>query len=63
MGIAPRERSAAGRVGVVAAADADLLVVARDGERRAGPKSLGPRTRFVVDHAPCRVLLVWRAPR
>jgi nucleotide-binding universal stress UspA family protein len=47
---------------VAAAAEADVLVVARDGERRAGPKSLGPRTRFVVDHAPCRVLLVWRAP-
>jgi nucleotide-binding universal stress UspA family protein len=40
-------------------ADADLLVLARDGEHRAGPKSLGPRTRFVVDHARCRVLLVW----
>ena len=47
---------------VAAAAGADLLVVARDGERRPGPKSLGPRSRFIVDHAPCRVLLVWRAP-
>ncbi len=47
---------------VDAAAGADLLVVARDGERRPGPKSLGPRSRFIVDHAPCRVLLVWRAP-
>lgn len=46
---------------VVAAADgADLLVVARDGDRRRlGPKSLGHHTRFVVDHAPCAVLLVW----
>lgn len=46
---------------VVAAADgADLLVVARDGDRRRlGPKSLGPHSRFVVDHAPCPVLLVW----
>lgn len=46
---------------VVAAADgADLLVAARDGDRsRLGPKSLGPATRFVVDHAPCAVLLVW----
>jgi nucleotide-binding universal stress UspA family protein len=46
---------------VVAAADgADLLVVARDGDRsRLGPRSLGPATRFVVDHAPCPVLLVW----
>jgi len=46
---------------VVAAADgADLLVVARDGDRRRlGPKSLDRHTRFVVDHAPCPVLLVW----
>jgi nucleotide-binding universal stress UspA family protein len=44
---------------VEAAAEADLLILARDGERRPGPKSLGPRSRFVVDHAPCRVLLVW----
>jgi nucleotide-binding universal stress UspA family protein len=47
---------------VTAAADAgaDLLVVARDGERhRLGPHSLGPATRFVVDHSPCAVLLVW----
>ena len=46
---------------VVAAADgADLLIVARDGDRsRLGPKSLGPAARFVVDHAPCPVLLVW----
>jgi nucleotide-binding universal stress UspA family protein len=46
---------------VVAAADgADLLIVARDGDRsRLGPKSLRPATRFVIDHAPCPVLLVW----
>jgi nucleotide-binding universal stress UspA family protein len=46
---------------VVAAAEGmDLLVVARDGDRsRLGPRSLGPATRFVVDHAPCPVLLVW----
>jgi nucleotide-binding universal stress UspA family protein len=42
-----------------ACADADLLVLARDGEPRLGPKSLGPQTRFVVDHVPCQVLLVW----
>jgi nucleotide-binding universal stress UspA family protein len=42
------------------AAGADLLVAARDGDRcRLGPRSLGPATRFVVDHAPCQVLLVW----
>jgi nucleotide-binding universal stress UspA family protein len=46
---------------VVDAADsADLLVLARDGDRsRLGPHSLGPQARFVVDHAPCQVLLVW----
>lgn len=50
---------------VQAAQDAELLVLARDGDRsRLGPHSLGPQTRFVVDHAPCPVLLVWpeRAP-
>src|SRR6266540_2944091 len=42
------------------AANTDLLVAARDGDRsRLGPRSLGPATRFVVDHAPCQVLLVW----
>jgi nucleotide-binding universal stress UspA family protein len=38
---------------------ADLLVLARDGEPRLEPKSVNPRTRFVLDHAPCQVLLVW----
>jgi hypothetical protein len=37
-----------------------VLVLARDGDReRLGPRSLGPATRFVIDHAPCRVLLIW----
>ncbi|HEY0119293.1 MAG TPA: universal stress protein [Cellulomonas sp.] len=45
---------------VAAAASCDLLVVARDGDlSRLGPHSLAPATRFVVDHAPCAVLLVW----
>ncbi|WP_406179785.1 universal stress protein [Streptomyces sp. NBC_01006] len=45
---------------VAAAADADLLVLARDGDRtHLGPRSLGPASRFIVDHAPCPVLLVW----
>jgi nucleotide-binding universal stress UspA family protein len=45
---------------VAACAEADLLVLARDGDHsRLGPASLAPPTRFVVDHAPCRVLLVW----
>lgn len=48
------------RLVVEAAQGADLVVVARDGDRsRLGPASLGPATRFVVDHAPCPVLLVW----
>ncbi len=42
------------------AENVDLLVLARDGDHsRLGPHSLGPATRFVVDHAPCAVLLVW----
>ena len=45
---------------VTAAAGADLLIVARDGDQsRLGPKSLGKETRFIVDHAPCPVLLIW----
>jgi nucleotide-binding universal stress UspA family protein len=46
---------------VLAAAEhMDLLILARDGEHeRLGPRSLGPAARFVVDHAPCRVLLIW----
>ncbi|MFZ0090697.1 MAG: hypothetical protein WAL63_14380, partial [Solirubrobacteraceae bacterium] len=38
---------------------ADILILARDGELRRGPKSLGPWTRFVTDHAGCQVDLVW----
>lgn len=46
---------------VIAAAEGmDLLILARDGDRsHLGPRSLGPVARFVVDHAPCSVLLVW----
>ena len=46
---------------VVAAAEhADLLVLSRDGDgSRLGPRSLGPAGRFIVDHAPCAVLLTW----
>lgn len=47
---------------VAACAGADLLILARDGELRLGPKSLGKHSRFVVDHAPCQVLLVWPEP-
>jgi nucleotide-binding universal stress UspA family protein len=48
------------RVITEAAADADHLVMARDGDRsRLGPPSLGDHSRFVIDHAPCTVELVW----
>lgn len=49
---------------VVAATEgAELLILARDGDRtHLGPRSLGPASRFVVDHAPCPVLLVWPEP-
>ncbi|MGW3955582.1 universal stress protein [Streptomyces sp. NPDC004752] len=48
---------------VTAAEGADLLICARDGDRtHLGPHSLGPVGRFVVDHAPCPVLLVWPEP-
>ena len=43
---------------IAAREGADLLVLARDGGPHPGPKSLSPRTRFVVDHATCAVLLV-----
>ncbi len=47
-------------IATAAEVGADLLVVARDGDRsHLGPHSLGHATRFVVDHAPCSVLLVW----
>ena len=42
----------------LAARDASLLILAREGGA-AGPKSLGKAARFVVDHATCPVLLVW----
>jgi nucleotide-binding universal stress UspA family protein len=49
---------------VIAAAEgAELLILARDGDRtHLGPRSLGPASRFVVDHAPCPVLLIWPEP-
>jgi nucleotide-binding universal stress UspA family protein len=63
LGRPARREARRGRVEreVVAAAEGmDVLVLARDGDReRLGPRSLGPAARFVVDHAPCRVLLVW----
>jgi nucleotide-binding universal stress UspA family protein len=41
-----------------AAAEVDLLVLARD-SRHPGPHSIGHAARFVVDHAPCDVMVVW----
>ena len=42
-----------------ASAGADVLVLARDGEPRREPKSVGRFQRFVIDHAGCAVLVVW----
>ncbi|MCW2947664.1 MAG: uncharacterized protein JWR24_4381 [Actinoallomurus sp.] len=54
------ERGVAEHEVVMAAGGADLLVCVRDGvPGLPGPDSLGPVARFVVDHAPCGVLLVW----
>ncbi|MGW8765168.1 universal stress protein [Streptomyces sp. NPDC055815] len=57
----PVERTGRVEREVVAAAEgSELLILARDGDRsHLGPHSLGPAARFVVDHAPCPVLLVW----
>jgi nucleotide-binding universal stress UspA family protein len=45
---------------ITAAETMDLLVFARDKDRtHPGPRSLGPAARYVVDRAPCAVLLVW----
>jgi nucleotide-binding universal stress UspA family protein len=45
---------------VAAAEGAELLILARDGDRtHLGPRSLGPASRFIVDHVPCPVLLIW----
>jgi nucleotide-binding universal stress UspA family protein len=58
---AVRQVAARGRpedVVIEAARDADVLVVVRD-TRDLGPRSISHATRFVVDHAPCRLLLAW----
>ena len=45
---------------VAAASTADLLVLARDHDHgHRGPRSIGPTARYVIDHAPCAVLLIW----
>lgn len=61
LGREARRVAATGRPEAVvmdAAREADLLIVARD-TRRPGPKSIAHPTRFVVDHAPCALLLLW----
>jgi nucleotide-binding universal stress UspA family protein len=55
---APHDHERVETVVVDACRDADVLVCSRDGDR-PGPHSLAPPTRFVVDHAPCDVVLVW----
>jgi nucleotide-binding universal stress UspA family protein len=61
LGRPARRASLRGRVEhevVAAATGMDVLVLARDGARgQTGPRSLGHAARFVVDHAPCAVLL------
>lgn len=48
------------RAAVSAAEGADLLVMSRDGDfSRLGPRSIGHTSRFIIDHVPCRLLLVW----
>lgn len=54
------------RVITAAAAAADLLILARDGDRsRLGPASLGRHARFIIDHTPCTVEIIWpgQSPR
>jgi hypothetical protein len=41
-----------------AAAEVEMLVVVRD-NRHPGPHSISHAARFVVDHAPCDVVLAW----
>lgn len=48
------------RAAVAAAEGADLLIMSRDGDfSRLGPHSIGHTSRFIIDHVPCRLLLVW----
>jgi nucleotide-binding universal stress UspA family protein len=63
LGRPARTLSAHGRpedVVTAAARDADVLVLVRDGRGAdPGPHSIGHATRFILDHAPCTVLLAW----
>jgi nucleotide-binding universal stress UspA family protein len=48
------------RVVTAATENADYLVLGRQGDlSRRGPSSIVRHTRFVVDHARCRVVIVW----
>lgn len=48
------------QVVTAAAEQADWFIIARDGDRsRLGPHSLGRQARFIIDHAPCTVELIW----
>jgi nucleotide-binding universal stress UspA family protein len=48
------------RVVTAASENADYLVLGRQGDlSRRGPSSIVKHTRFVVDHAQCRVVIVW----
>ena len=61
LGIPAAKRSEAGdphQIVMDAATGADILVIARD-SRHPSPHSIGHNSRFVVDHAPCTVMLVW----
>jgi nucleotide-binding universal stress UspA family protein len=55
------ERTGRVETEVIAAAEgAELLVLARDGDcSHLGPHSLSHASHYIVDHAPCPVLLVW----
>ena len=52
------ERGVAETIVFELAKDHDVLVLARDG-RHSGPHSIGHDQRWVIDHAPCAVLLAW----
>jgi hypothetical protein len=58
------ERSGRAETEVIAAAEgARLLVVVRDGDpTQLGPPSLSHTCRYIIDHAPCPVLLIWPGP-
>ncbi len=62
-GVAITTRQGSGpveRVVTAATENADYLVLGRAGDlSRRGPSSIVKHTRFVVDHARCRVVLVW----